>query len=209
MADDPQTPDPNPKPVIGLLGAPGAGKSTVARAFADCRCAVIDADQLAHLALEEQDVKDQLSQWWGDRVLDGSGRVDRKAVGRIVFADADELLRLEQLVHPRVHAGRARERQRAFADDAVRAVVEDCPLLLETGLDKQCDALVFIDCPLEIRLARLADSRGWDEAELKSREQRQVPLDIKRRSANYVISNGQAAAQLREQAEHVLQQLGV
>ena len=77
----------HPKPVLGLLGAPGSGKSTVARAFADLGCGVIDADRLAHEALQSQPVRDQLAQWWGDDVLDDAGRVDRSAVGKIVFAD--------------------------------------------------------------------------------------------------------------------------
>ena len=205
MADT--TPTPNPKPVLGLLGAPGAGKSTVARFFAELGCAVIDADALAHRAIQADDVKQQLRQWWGDRVLDAEGSIDRKTVGQIVFREEAQLRRLEAVLHPRVNAGRERERERAFADPSVVAVVEDCPLLLETGLDQQCDALVLVDCPFEVRLQRLAESRGWDAAELQRRESRQVPLDIKRQSADYVISNDKAPAQVREQAKHVLQQV--
>jgi len=203
----PATPTRHPKPVLGLLGAPGSGKSTVARAFAELGCAVIDADALAHAALQTDAVKEQLLQWWGDRVLDADGEVDRKAVGQIVFANPDELKRLEALVHPIVNTERRREREGAFADPEVTAVVEDCPLLLETGLDKQCDAIILIDCPFDIRLERLRASRGWDAEELKRREQRQMPLDTKRRAADYVISNGSAVTLVREQAERVLQQL--
>ncbi|MFN3167073.1 MAG: dephospho-CoA kinase [Phycisphaeraceae bacterium] len=204
---DASSPTRHPKPVLGLLGAPGSGKSTVARVFADLGCAVIDADALAHAALQTDAVKARLLQWWGDRVLDADGRIDRRAVGRIVFEAPDELSRLEALVHPIVNAGRQRERERAFAHPDVAAVVEDCPLLLETGLDKQCDALVFVDCPFNTRLERLRASRGWDQAELKRREQRQIPLDTKRRAADYVVSNGKALSPVREQAEHVLQQV--
>jgi len=186
------------------MGAPGSGKSFVASLFAELGCGVIDADRLAHEAIQTPAVRDQLRQWWGDGVLDASGRVDRSAVGKIVFGDEPELRRLEALVHPLVHAGRAQERAQFFADSAVPAVVEDCPLLLESGLDKSCDALVYIDCPYEVRLQRLAQSRGWDAEELTKRENLQTPLDTKRQSADYVISNGDTPAQVSEQVKHVL-----
>lgn len=201
---DAQTTRPAHKPVLGLTGAPGSGKSTVARMFADLGCAVIDADQLAHAALQSDEVRGRLVDWWGEEVLDDSGAVSRAAVGRIVFDDREQLKRLESLVHPRVHAGRAQTRARWQSDPGVRAIVEDCPLLMETGLDKQCDAVVFIDVPDAVRLARLRRSRGWDAGQVQKREQFQLPLDTKRRSADYVIDNGEPIEQVRQQVEQVL-----
>ena len=195
------------KPVIGLMGGPGSGKSTVARLFQDFGCEIIDADKLAHDAIQSGPAKQQLRVWWGDRAFDASGNVDRQAVGQIVFNDAEQLRRLEALVHPLVSEGRKKERGRLFGLRDCVAVVEDCPLLLETGLDKQCDWLVLVDTPDKIRLSRVRDSRGWDEEELKKRDQRQLPLDIKRQAADYVIRNDQTLAQVREQVRHVLQNI--
>lgn len=207
MADLSPTTLKHPKPVIGLLGGPGSGKSSVARQFAEQGCGVIDADRLAHEALQSDSVRQTLEQWWGDAVIDNAGRVDRAAVGRVVFADEAELKRLESIIHPVVHAGRQRERERHFANRAIVAVVEDCPLLIESGLDDQCDVLVFVDCPEPIRLERLAASRGWDEAELEKREKHQIPLDTKRQAADYVIQNDLAPAQVFEQTSNVLQKI--
>jgi dephospho-CoA kinase len=184
---------PQDKPVIGLLGAPGSGKSTVARALAAEGCAVIDADRLSHEALEEPDVVEQLRQWWGEGVIGPDGRPDRAAIGRIVFQDAAERERLEGLLHPRVHARRRELRAACGRDPAVRAIVEDMPLLLEKGLADQVDALVFVAAPRAQRLRRLADSRGWDAAEVDRREKSQVPLDTKRARADYVIDNRDGA----------------
>jgi len=201
------TPSRKTTPVIGLMGGPGSGKSTVASLFAELGCAVIDADRLAHAALQTDDVTDQIRQRWGEGIFDSVGQVDRGKLGKIVFEDEAALKQLESIVHPLVHAGRHREREQHQADSSVVAIVEDCPLLIESGLDKDCDALVFIDCPDPIRLERVANSRGWDDLELKKRDQRQLPLDTKRQSADYVISNGETMARVREQVEHVLNQI--
>ena len=98
-------------------------------------------------------------------------------------------------------------RASAQADPDIVAIVEDCPLLLESKLDQNCDALVFVDTPDEIRLQRVLASRGWDAAELKKRDEQQFPLDTKRQAADYVISNGLDLAHLRTQVRHVLQSI--
>lgn len=194
------------QPVIGLLGAPGSGKSTFARALAEAGCAVIDADRLAHEALGEPAVTAVLRRWWGEGVFDRSGKPDRAAIGRIVFEDAQARQKLEGLLHPRVHARREQLRAAARDDRRVRAIVEDMPLLLETGLDDEVDVLVFVDTPREERLKRLADSRGWDAAELDRREKSQSPLDTKRDRADYVIDN-RDGADLASQARRLLEEL--
>ena len=195
------------KPILGLTGGPGSGKSTVARLFAELGCGIIDADQLAHEALQQDAVLEQLVQWWGDAVLTGQGTVDRPAVGRVVFGNEAELQRLESVIHPMVHAGRAASREKMLADASVLAIIEDCPLLLESGLDDSCDAVVFVDCPLPVRLQRLQQSRGWDEKELQKREQHQIPLDIKRRSADYVVDNGEPIENVRSRVKQLLNQI--
>lgn len=177
------------KPIIGLAGGVGSGKSTVARMLAQLGCAVIDADQLAAEALNEPDVAEQLRNWWSDAVFDANGRVNRRAVGEKVFADVEQLRRLEQLVHPKVHAARRRLRRRYITDPAVPAIVEDCPLLYEVGLDGETDVVIFVACDRETRLQRLAQTRNWTEAELAGREKNQRPLDIKASRADYIVNN--------------------
>lgn len=179
---------PNAKPIIGLLGAPGSGKSFVASLFADEGCAVIDADRLAKAALQQPQVKQKLQQWWGDDVFDESGEVDRVAVGAIVFQDAAQKKRLEAVIHPRVHAGRERMRAQYMQDPHIVAIIEDTPLLLEAGLADRMDKLVFVEVPFEVRLERVRE-RGWDAAELRRRENGQASLDSKRDAADDVILN--------------------
>ncbi len=192
------------KPVIGLLGAPGSGKSAVAGHFARLGCAVIDADALAHEALNEPEVRHELLQWLGPAALDPAGRVERKAVGARVFDDPDALKRLESIIHPRVHARRAARRAALADDPAVKAIVEDTPLLLEAGLDRECDVLVYVDAPRAVRLARLREHRGWDAQELDRREKKQASLDTKRSRADHVIDNSASEARAQAQVRRVL-----
>ncbi|MFA9477521.1 dephospho-CoA kinase [Phycisphaerales bacterium AB-hyl4] len=204
------SPTPGParhKPVIGLLGAPGSGKSFVAKVFQEHGAGVIDADRLAREALDEPTVRETLRQWWGDAVIDEHGRVDRRAVGERVFDDPAALRRLEAVVHPRVHAGRAAMRAKYEADPGVRAIVEDCPLLLEQGLDGDCDVLVFVDAPQAVREARVRERRGWSSAELARREKNQASLDIKRERADHIVNNGAERLLAYEQARRVLSQI--
>lgn len=199
--------EPSRKAIIGLTGGPGSGKSAAAKLFAAFGCAVIDADRLAHDALQNDAVKGQIQSRWGGDVFDADGQVVRSKLGHIVFEDAVALRELEALVHPLVHQNRLEERQKHQLDPGIIAIVEDCPLLLESGLDKHCDRIVFVDAPDPIRLERVQGSRGWDAEELRKRDRQQLPLDIKRQSADYVICNDQDLAQLKEQVRYVLQSI--
>jgi dephospho-CoA kinase len=196
-----------PVPTIGLMGAPGSGKSLVARQMASMGCAVIDSDNLARRALDQPDVIRQVRSLWGDGVIKPGGGVDRKALARIVFADPSELKKLESLTHPIVHAGRASLRADAVARPDTRAIIEDSPLLLESGIDRDCDVLVLVDAPFDIRLDRVRRTRGWDAGELHRREKNQMPLDIKRQRADYVIINDADEAHCLEQTRRVLSQI--
>lgn len=188
---------PSSKPIIGLLGAPGSGKSFVAQLFAEEGCGVVDADRLAKDALREGAVKQELQQWWGDGVINAQGEVDRAAVGAIVFENPQEKKRLEQLIHPRVHAGRERMHQAYLRDPKIVAIIEDTPLLLEAALADRMDRLVYIDVPFEMRLERVA-TRGWDEQELRRRESGQASLDSKRDAAHDVLRNTGTKEETRE-----------
>lgn len=188
--------------VIGVAGGIGSGKSTVARMFGELGCVVIDSDVEARAALTREDVIAELRGWWGDGVLDAAGAVDRRAVAKIVFADPGERVRLEGLIHPLIAESRDRQIAEARAAGRPGAVI-DAPLLFEAGLDAECDAVVFVDCPWEERLRRVSQTRGWDEPELRRREKAQVPLEEKRRKADYQVVNTGDLAALRRQVSQI------
>jgi dephospho-CoA kinase len=195
------------KPVIGLIGGIGSGKSAVGRMFAREGSAVIDSDKLAHEVIEMPAVREALRGWLGEGVFDGRGRVDRKAVGGMVFGDEEKVKRLNGLIHPRIGEMRGELMKKYLADGGVKAIVWDTPLLLETGLDRECDVVVFVEAPEEVRVARVGKSRGWGVEELKKREKLQIGLDKKAEVADYCIDNsGDEAASLL-QVQRVLSHL--
>ncbi len=177
-----------PVPVIGLAGGIGAGKSTVASAFARLGCFVIDSDARAKAALDRPEVRSQLVQWWGESILAPDGRIDRSKIAAIIFANPEQRHRLEQLVHPIVREDRAAMIREALAAGA-RAVIVDAPLLFEAGVDSECDTVVFVDAPREQRLERVRQTRQWDEPELARREASQLSVDEKRRRSQFIVEN--------------------
>ncbi|MHC4768558.1 MAG: dephospho-CoA kinase [Planctomycetota bacterium] len=193
------------RPVIGLAGGVGAGKSAVAAILSRLGCVVCNSDDLGRQALREPAIRTKLVGWWGREVLDEAGEIDRAAVAAIVFRRPEELQRLELLVHPWIEARRKALFAMAPADAC--ALVIDAPLLFEAGLDAECDAVIFVDADRGTRLARVADGRGWDEQALGRREDSQLPLDEKRARSDYVVSNNGDLRALSEQVHRTLNEI--
>ena len=191
--------------VLGVAGGIGSGKSSVARAFGELGWVVVESDALAAAAMARPDVRQTLLSWWGPSILGPTGEVDRKAVGRLVFTQPDERRRLEALIHPLIALGRrqAIEASRLNAGAWPTGIVYDAPLLFEAGLDKECDAVVFVDAPREERLRRVRESRGWDDAELARREAAQGDLAQKKAACRFVINNAGDPRELLDQAGRV------
>ena len=195
------------KPVIGIAGGIGSGKSFVARLFGELGCAIIDSDAQVRAAYRDPAVRDTLRTWWGGDVFLPGGDINRPAISLKVFADENERRRLEGLIHPWVAEARRREMAAAAGDPQVVAYAWDTPLLFEVGLIAECDAVVFVDAPVEQRLQRVGETRGWDEAELHRRQKSQWPLDKKKRISDYVVTNTADAAYARGQVREVLSRI--
>lgn len=199
--DDPQHARRRPV-VIGLLGGIAAGKSAVAALFAEHGLSVLDADREARAVVERPEVAARIRTRFGDGVFDASGRLDRAALARLVFAGTGSALAdLEAITHPAIRAALA-----AAVDAARRAgtsVVLDAPLLLESGLADLCDVCVFVEAGEAVRRARAA-ARGWDDAELARREARQAPLEVKKARSVYTIRNDRSFDDVRQQVAAIL-----
>lgn len=184
------------KPVLGLIGAIGAGKSAAAAGLGAVGAAVVDCDKLGHAVLESTAVVRHLHARWGDTVLRPDGSIDRRAVAGIVFADPAERLALEAVMFPAIGARAAEAVALAHADPVVRFVVLDAAVLLEAGWHDACTRIVYVDAPYPIRLDRLRARSGWTAADLTAREAAQWPADRKMAAADAVVSNTGSVADL-------------
>lgn len=204
---DMSTQTPVRKRVLGLIGGIGAGKSVVAAAFRNAGGWIIEGDPLGHEALEHPEINARIQEVWGQRgVFDAAGKLDRKLLGRIVFPSPVERARLEYLVHPYIEKRLAEEIAKAQADPAVSFIVIDAAIMLEAGWNNVCDALVYVDAPRPVRLARVQAQRGWTESDLANREAVQMPTEKKKKLADAVIDNSGTLAETQRQVQVLCQQ---
>ncbi len=193
---------PHRKPIIGLTGGIGSGKSEVAEILAGMGCVVARSDTDGRAALRDPTIKATLVRWWGEEILDEAQEIDRSAVAAIVFSDPEQRRRLEALTHPWIEARRAVLFASASAETP--ALVIDAPLLVEAGLDAECDAIIFVEASRSVRLARVRKTRGWGDSELDRREVSQLPLDVKRARADHVVGNENDLSDLTAQIRTIL-----
>src|SRR5580658_10026008 len=117
------------KPIIGLVGGIGSGKSFIADLFGELGCMSIHSDKLVDAAYNQLEVRQALRNWWGESVFQADGRIDRRAIAARVFNDPNERGRLEGLLHPMVEQWRREIMAQAADNPAVLAFVWDTPLL--------------------------------------------------------------------------------
>jgi dephospho-CoA kinase len=189
---------------IGLVGGIASGKSAVAEALAQRGAIVFNADKIGHAVLQRPTVRDELVTRWDEEILDGAGGVSRPAVAKLVFGESPAALAnrkfLEELLHPLIRAQiEAEIRQLPGAD--VPAVVIDAPLLIESGWNEVCQAVIFVDAPREQRLARAQQYRGWSPEEFARREAAQMPIDQKKGLSTHRISNSGSLSELDREVE--------
>ena len=194
------------KPIIGLAGGIGAGKSFVAKLLEAAGCCRIASDEMVRAAYTHPAVRRAVADRFGDRVLDPAGRVDRKVIADIVFRNADERVWLEKLLHPVANQARLAVMEQSAGDEGVVAYVWDSPLLFETKLNELCDVTLFVDAPRADRLMRVA-TRGWGGSELSRRENVQMPLDKKRDQADYRLCNAEADPATPERVADLLDEV--
>lgn len=145
---------------VGLTGGIASGKSVVSSAFERLGIEVVDADQVARDIVEPgQPALEEIRARFGDAIIDGDGRLDRRQMRGIVFDDPDARVALEKITHPRIREALATRRDAVRSEYSLLAV----PLLVKSGMSDLVDRILVVDAPESVQMARLIDRDGIDE----------------------------------------------
>ena len=190
---------------VGLTGGIATGKSTVSAILSELGAVVIDADQLAReVVARGTPGLDAVVAEFGAGLLTPDGDLDRAAMGSLVFGDDAARKRLEAIVHPLVFE-RIVDLETHAPDGAV--VVHDIPLLAESGRAATFDAVIVVDAPQDVQVARMVADRGWTESDALARIAAQASPEDRRAIATYVLENTGSRTELRERVEAIYAEL--
>jgi dephospho-CoA kinase len=186
---------------IGLTGGIASGKSVVASRLRERGAVLVDADALAREVVEPgTEGLQRIVAEFGDEVLRADGRLDRPKLGGLVFGDPARLSVLNGIVHPLVRS-RAAAMVEAAAVDAV--VVQDIPLLVETGQGSAFHLVLVVDAPDDVRVQRMLDHRGMTREAAQSRMDAQASREERLAAADAVLDNSGSLEQLVKQVDEL------
>jgi dephospho-CoA kinase len=194
------------RPVVGVTGGVGSGKSSFAAALAGEDWTLVSADEVAHEVLEEETIRQRLAAAFGPGILDAEGRIDRAALGRRVFASRAALQRHTAVVYPAIRE-RLAARLAAARQAAAGGVVLEAPTLYEAGCEGLVDRVVTVEAPLEARARRCSAARDWGPDEVRRREALTIGEAERRRRADTVVENDGDLDALRAAARRMRERL--
>ena len=199
------------KPVrrYALTGGIGSGKSTVATLFVERGAFLVDADAISRSLMEPGEaVLARTVAEFGEHLLDEDGRLNRPALARIVFSDEQARLRLNSIVHPAIRERAAQLVEQAQSEPGFSGIIlEDIPLLVESGDPSAFDGVVVVRTPLATRLERLVSSRGMREEDARARIAAQATDEQREAVATWIIDNGGSLEETAEQVRAVWEQM--
>ncbi|AWM15340.1 dephospho-CoA kinase [Flavobacterium sediminis] len=172
--------------IIGLTGGIGSGKTTVARYIAQKGIPVYVSDSEAKKIAELPETVSEIIQFFGKEILNTEGQIDRKKLGNIVFNDSEKLEKLNQIIHPKV--------KQHFSDwlqehKEQPFVVKEVAILFETGGHKDCDYVILVTAPTELRVERTMARDGLTRQQVLDRIQNQMSDEDKAKMSDFVIQN--------------------
>lgn len=192
------------KTILGLTGSIASGKSTVSRILREKGVFVIDSDQIVHELLEgNQEIIQEIAHTFGSEYL-VAGKVNRKALGKLIFSQEEKRFVLNQIIHPKV-----KERiEIEIAQSSETLIVIDVPLLFETDFYQLCDYTIVVYVDLDQQILRLQQRDKLEFIEALKRIRAQEPLETKMQKADFVIDNRFRPEDLNWQIDILLSKFG-
>jgi dephospho-CoA kinase len=194
--------------LIGVTGGIACGKTEVSKVFQRKGATILSGDQIGKEVVEKNKrVQKDLVRDFGEGILNKNGKLNRRKLGQIAFASQEAKEKLNNIIHPYL----LKELRHRIKDlrnrGKVPVVVVDAALIVEWGLEKELDYLIFVESKREDKIKRLKEEKGYTRREALDRIKSQLPEKIKKRKADFVIRNDRDLVQLRRRAERVWKQM--
>ena len=188
--------------LVGLTGGMGTGKTLVASIFKELGAHILDADLICRKLVEPgQPALKEISECFGDNILDQYRNLDRKKLAQIIFNDPDKKKDLENILHPKVFAFEKDKYNNICKINPSALVIIDAALLIESGNYKNMDKVVVVNTDEKNQVERILARGGLRKDEIVSRINNQMQSKEKKRYADYILDNSSDKLQLRTQVE--------
>lgn len=189
---------------VGLTGGMATGKSTVGAELVRLGCHLLKADELGHKLLEPGGAcYEPVVAAFGKAILDQNGNIERRRLGMVVFNETGALEKLNSIIHPAVFAFEENWfKQIEQTEERAIAIVE-AAILIETGNYKNFDKLIVTWCPEEVMVERAVARSGWSREEARRRIAKQMPIEEKKKYADYLIDTSGTMESTLEQTRAV------
>ena len=193
--------------VYGLTGGIGSGKSAAAAIFEELGIPVVSADELSRIIVTPgTEGLAAVVEAFGAGILDPSGELDRRKLGKLVFRDPVQRGRLEAILHPRIR-DRFQDVLTTLEATGQHMVIYEVPLLFENNLEKTMKAVILVSAPEAVRIARVMERDKLTPDEVRARIATQMDDAGRRARADHILENDGDLASLRRQVEALLVKL--
>jgi len=188
--------------LVGITGGIACGKTEVAKVFQEKGAIILSGDQIGREVVEKGGaVIEKLVRAFGETILRSDGSLDRRRLGRIAFASKESKDRLNDIIHPHLLEELRRRIQKLEEEAPEAVVVIDAALIVEWGLEKELDHLIFVESKEDNKIKRLQKEKGYSEKEAVDRIKSQLPDKVKEEKVDMIIRNDRGLAELRKAAE--------
>ncbi len=193
---------------VGLTGNIGCGKSTTAKLMAELGAHVIDADAIGHaLLLPGTEIHAKVLHEFGTEVLDAKGCIDRKKLGKLVFAAPEKLGWLNSIIHPAVRAEIDRRITEISRSEPGAIILVESALMVETGFYRRFDQVIVVTCKVGLQVQRTQERTDLSREEVEARILRQMPAEDKAKVADFVIDNSGGTEDLQRSVQTTYREL--
>ena len=195
------------RPLIGITGIIGSGKTSVAKILGEFGGSVFDADESAKKVAQKPEVLSQVRDKFGENVLTAKGQLNRSKMAELVFQNSDQLIKLNQIIHPHVREQMWEFVSRKQKDPACAMIIIDAPLIYETDLYKHLDLIIVVAADQETCINRVKKRNNLTREQILTRMAAQIPLSEKIKKADFQINNDQNLSDLIPRMKKIYQQI--